>query len=73
MVYPTFPLQLKAKLLPLRLRKKCCLLNLVNWKQLELLKGDGTFIIDDRNSNRTRGGVKIAGDFPKYEVFKKSV
>lgn len=63
-------LHLRAKLLPLRHRRECCLLNLLNEK---LIKGDGVFNVDVGKSNRARGGTQVTVPFPKTETFKKSL
>lgn len=64
------PLHIAAKLLPLRYRRECYLLNILIRK---LLKDDGTFTIVVGNSNRARCGSQVAVTFPKSETFKKSV
>lgn len=63
---PTAP---GGNLLPLRLRRESCLLDLMNKK---LFKNYGTFHVDARTSNRARGGRKVAVTFPKTETFRKS-
>lgn len=65
--YPAYPLHLRADLLPLRLRRECCILNLLNKK---LIKGDGTFEVDERISNRALGGTKVVMTFLNWKHLK---
>lgn len=67
---PSFPLHTRAKLLPLRMRRKCQLLCLMNKK---LIKEDGTFVIERRKRNSSRRGVMVEIELPKSERFKKSL
>lgn len=67
---PSRQLHSVAKLLPLRHRQVCYLLNILNRK---LIKGDGTFSLIVGNSNRARSGSQVRVMFPKIETFKKSI